>query len=104
MDLFRIALADEEHDGGGIRRRVIRQAFQPVFIDAAAFGNSVDIVGQRQRDHIRFNTVNHRGRLFARATMRLADHHVVAGLLLPVCAKRFVVLFVQLARWIIRYV
>ena len=33
---------------------VIRQAFQPVFIDAAAFGNSVDIVGQRQRDHIRF--------------------------------------------------
>ena len=104
MDLFRVALTDEEHDGGSIGRGVIRQALQPVFIDTTALSDRVDVVGQRQRNHIRFNTVNHRSRLLAGAAVRLADHHVVAGLLLPVRAERFVVLFVQLARWIIRYV
>ena len=62
------------------------------------------LVFNGERDDIGFQTVGHRTRLLAGAAVRLADHHVVAGLLLPVRAERFVVLFVQLARWIIRYV
>ena len=104
MNLLRVAFTYEEHDGGGIRRGVIRQTFQPVFVDSAAFGNCIDVIGQRKGHHVGFNTVDHRGRLFAGAAVGLTNHHVVAGFLLPVGAKSFVVLFVQLARRIVRNV
>ena len=104
MNLFWVAFTYKEHDGGGIRRGVIRQTFQPVFIDTAAFRDRINIVGQRQRHDIGFDTVDHRRRLFTGAAMRLANHHIVAGFLFPVRAECLVVLFVQLARWIIRYV
>ena len=104
MNLFGIAFADQEHDGGGVRRGVIRQAFNPVFIDTATFSNGIHVVSQCQRHNIGFNTVDDGSRLFTRTAMRLADHNVVARFLLPVRAEGLIVLLVQFTRWIVRYV
>ena len=101
MDLFRVAFTYQENDGRGVGRGVIRQAFDPVFVDTATLGDRVNIVGQRQGHHVGFNTVDDGGRLLARTTVRLANHDIVAGFLLPVCRKRFVVLFIQFTRRVV---
>ncbi|MNR31601.1 hypothetical protein D3C85_1491220 [compost metagenome] len=104
MNLFRVAFTHQEDDGRGVRRRVVRQAFNPVLINTTALCNGVHVIGQRQRDHVGFDAVDDRRRLFARATVRLANHHVIAGFLFVVGRKGFVVLIVKLTRRIVRHV
>ncbi len=47
---------------------------------SAAFGDRIDVVGQRQRDDVGLQAVDHRARLLAGAAVRLLDGDVVAGL------------------------
>ena len=39
----------------------------------------IHVIGQGQRDHIRFQTVNHRSSLFARTAMGLIGRHGITG-------------------------
>ncbi|CSH53794.1 Uncharacterised protein [Shigella sonnei] len=64
MDLLRIALTHQENNGGSVRCGVIRQTFDPLFINPPTFRNRVHVIGQSQRDNISFNTVDYRRRLF----------------------------------------
>ncbi|MNC36400.1 hypothetical protein D3C75_849210 [compost metagenome] len=104
VDLFRVAFTHQENDGGGVRCGVVRQAFNPVLIDASAFRDGIHVVSQRQGHDIGFDTVNDRRCLLTGTAVRLADHHVVAGFLFPVRRERFVVLIVQFTCRIVRHV
>ena len=100
---LRVALAHQEHDRRGVRRAVVRQARLPVGRQQLALGRErVDVVGERQRDDVGGQAVDHRARLLARAAVRLADRDVLAGLLLPVLREGLVVVVVQLARRVVR--
>nr|GME07189.1 Uncharacterised protein [Ipomoea batatas] len=59
MDPFWITLADQEHNRGSVRCRVIRQTLNPVLIDAATFSNRINIRLQRQRHDVSTNAVYH---------------------------------------------
>jgi hypothetical protein len=97
VDALRVALAHQEHDGRGVGRAVVRQARLPVLREpAAALGDLVDVVGERQRHHVGLEAIDHRPRLLAGAAVRLLDGDVLAGLLLPVLGERLVDLAVQL--------
>ncbi|MNV68009.1 hypothetical protein D3C71_1608360 [compost metagenome] len=104
MNLFWISFAYQEDNGGSVRRGVVRQTFNPVFINTPALSDGVYVVGKRQGDHVRFDPVDDRGSLFTGAAMRLANHHVIPGLLLVMRRERFVVLIVKLTRRIVRHV
>ncbi len=81
LDAFRIALAHQEHDGRGVRRGILRQAFLPRSgKQLGAPGDGVDIGGQRQGHHIGLQPVDHRTRLRARTAMAVAQGDLVAAL------------------------
>ncbi len=46
-------------------------------------GDGVDVVGQRERDHVRLQTIDHRARLGPGAAVALLDVQVLAGAVLP---------------------
>ena len=104
LDALRIALAHQEHDGRRIRRAVMRQPRLPVPGQQSALGNRIDIVRQRQRDHVGIEAVDHRTRLLARAAMRLLDLQIVAGFRLPLPGESLVEILVQLASRIVGHV
>ncbi len=105
LDALGIALAHQEHDRRGVRRAVVRQARLPVGRQQLALRRDrVDVVGERERDHVGRQAVDHRARLLARAAVRLADGDVLARLLLPVGRERLVVVVVQLARRVVGHV
>ena len=55
FDSFRVALANKEHHGGGVGGAVVRESLLPIQGQELAFpGNCIDVVGQRQCDHVRF--------------------------------------------------
>jgi hypothetical protein len=54
---------------------------------AGFFGDRVDVVGQRQGDHVGGQPVDHRAGLLARPAVRLVDRHRFAGFRLPLAAK-----------------
>ena len=60
LDALGIALAHQEHDRRGVGRRIERQALLPVRRDQALGGDGVDVIGQRQRDDIGLQAVDHR--------------------------------------------
>ena len=62
----------------------------------------VDVVRQREGDHVGRQSVDHRAGLFAGAAMRLADRQILAGLLLPVLFEGLVVVVVELAGRVVR--
>ncbi len=62
----------------------------------------VDVVGERQRDDVGLEPVDHAARLLAGAAVRLADVDRLTGLLLPLGAERLVDVLIQLARGIVR--
>ncbi len=101
MNLLRVAFAHQEDDGRRVRRRVVRQAFYPVFLNAPAFGDGVNVIGQRQRHHVGLDAVDHRGRLFAGTAVRLSHRHLVAGFRLIVLAECRVVSLIELTRRIV---
>ncbi len=101
MDAFRVIFTNQEDNGRGVGRRVVRQTLNPVFINTTAFCNGINIRLQRQCDHIRPNAVNYGGRLLTRTAMRLTNHDIIAGFLFVVRTERFVVLFVQFTCWIV---
>jgi hypothetical protein len=67
-------------------------------------GDGVNVAGQRERDHIRFQPVDHRTRLFAGAAVRGADDEGFAGLLLPLRLEALVDLGVELAGGVVGHV
>ena len=82
LDLPRVSFAHQEDNGRGVGRAVVRQPLLPVGVQQAALrGDRADVVGQRQRDDIRLQTVDHRSGLLARSSVRLVDGHLLAGLL-----------------------
>ncbi len=62
----------------------------------------VNVIGQRQRDDIGLQAINHRTRLLAGAAVGLLDADGVAGLGLPLFGEGRVEILVQLARRIVR--
>ena len=67
----------------------------------ALLGDGVNVVGQRERDHVGFEAVDDGLRLLAGAAVRLGNDHVVAGLGLPIFGERGVVFLIQLARRVV---
>ncbi len=73
-------------------------------IRAALRRERIDVVSQGQGHHIGLEPFDHRPRLLARSAVALVDDHRIAGLGLPVCGKRLVVVLVQLASGIVGHV
>ena len=67
----------------------------------ACLRNRVDVVGQRERDHVGLEAVDDGLRLLAGAAVRLRDRDVVAGFGLPIFGEGGVVFGVKLARRIV---
>ena len=81
------------------------QALLPVLgHQPAIFDQCIHITGQRQRDHIGINAVNHRPRLLARAAVRLLDRDNLASLGPPVFDEGGVVVHVQLAGRVVGHI
>ncbi|MNC34628.1 hypothetical protein D3C75_830700 [compost metagenome] len=74
----------------------------PAGLDLAGFYDGVNIIGQRQGDHIRLQAVHHLAGLGAGAAMGLLHGDGLAGLLLPVICKGFIVGFIELPGRVIR--
>ena len=88
-DALRIPLAHQEHDSRGVGGAVVGETLLPIRRQQPRFvGYGVNVVGERERDHIGLEAVNHRARLLARAAVRLADGDFLAGLALPGLGKR----------------
>jgi len=86
-------------------RAVVCEALLPVGRDLAGLlGDGVDVVGQRQRDDIGFESVDYRTCLLAGAAVRLLDGDVFAGLALPVLGELGVEFLIELARRIVGHV
>ncbi|MGY4600986.1 hypothetical protein ACVWXL_008732 [Bradyrhizobium sp. GM22.5] len=102
LDGLGIALADQEHNGRGIGRRVLRQPFLPVGRREAFARDGVDVVGERKRHHVGLQSVDHGARLRTAAPMRLLDLDALAGFLLIGTRERLVELDIELARRIVR--
>ena len=87
-DMFGVPFADKKHDGRGVRRAVVGQARLPVGRQQMrVLGDRIDIVCQRQRDHVGRQAVDHRPRLLTAAAVRLADLDIHARLRLPLLGE-----------------
>ena len=104
LDALGIALAHQEHDRRGVGRRILRQPLLPVRGDQALGGDGVDVIGQRQRDDVGLQAVDHGARLRAGAAMRLLDLDALAGFLLIGRGERLVEIRIELARRIVGHV
>ena len=56
-------------------------------VDQPGCCDRVDVVGERERDDVGFEAVDHRARLRARAAVRLLDRDGLSGLRLPVLGE-----------------
>ncbi len=78
-----------------------RNLIQPGVI-RPAFRDRLDVVGERERDDIGFEAVDHRARLSARARVRLAKRDFLStGFRRPVFGERFVERAIQLSGGIV---
>src|SRR5215813_12217171 len=82
LDRLRVSLAHQEYDRGGVGRSIKRQALLPVRRNQTLGRDRVDVIGQRERDHICLQAVDNGARLRARAAMRLLDLDALSALLL----------------------
>ena len=88
MDAFRVALANKEDDRRGVGRRVVGQALLPVSRDLARLGgDGVDVGGERERDDISLQTVDHGARLRPRPVVRLLERDRLARVLFPLLCE-----------------
>ena len=102
---FGLPCADEEHDRGRVRRAVVRQAPLPGGLQTLAeHADRVDVVSERQRHDVGVEAVDHRARLRARASMRLLDRDLLAGLGLPMRREGRIEFAVHLAGRIVGHV
>ncbi len=99
LDALRVALADEEHDRGGVGRAVVRQALLPVGREQRCPSSAmrVDVAGESERHHVGLEAVDHGAGLLARAAVRLLDGDVLAGLSLPMLRERGIEFLIELA-------
>ena len=104
MNIFRIALANKEHNGRGVRCAVVVKFGGVAVLNKTCIFHRVHISFQCQRDDIGFQTVGNLQRLFAGAAVRLNNVNALTRLLLPMLFKCFVVLLVQLAGRVVRNV
>ena len=99
---FRIALADQKHDGRRVRHRVVRQPLLPIRGDQAALAQGVDVADQRQRHHVgSLGTVDDAARLPARAAVRLLDFQADSGFLAELGDESWVERGIQLTRRVV---
>ena len=104
LEIFRIALANQEHDGGGVGRAVEREFLDPTRFNEPCITNGVHVEFESERDNISFKAVCHFQSLFARTAMGLCDFYVLTGLFFPVLGKDLVVVGVKLTSRVVRYV
>ncbi len=70
FDALGISFAHEKDNCGSIGRAVVRQALLPIFIDQiAARRDGIDIVRERQRDDIGFQSIDDRAGLLGGAVV-----------------------------------
>ncbi len=101
-DLLRVALAHQQDDGRGVGRGIVRQPALPVGGKlAAVLRDGVDVAAEGKGDHVRLEAVDDRTGLAARAAVRGADRHLLAGLFPPMTGEGIVDDAVELARRII---
>ena len=104
-DALRVALAHQEHDRRGVGRAVVGQPTLPVGGQQLALAcQCVDVIGERERDHVGRQAIDDHARLLPRAAVRLPDRDVLAGLLLPELRELVVVRIVELTRRVVRHV
>ena len=104
LDPLWIAFAHQEDDRGGVGRAVLRQAFLPSLVDQAALLHRIDVVRERERDHVGFEAVDDGPRLSAGAAVGLLDGHLLVRLGLPELDEGGVEVCVQLTRRVVRHV
>jgi hypothetical protein len=68
------------------------------------YGDGVNVIRQRERDHVGFQAVNDSPRLLARTAMRLLNFYRLSGLRFPVLGKRGVVVLIKFSGRIVGYV
>ncbi|MOA12127.1 hypothetical protein D3C78_1320970 [compost metagenome] len=69
----------------------------PVRGGETRLGHGIDVIGQRQRHHIGLQSIYHGASLLAGATVRLANHHIIASLGFPLLGEGAVICLEQLA-------
>ena len=102
LDAFRVPLADEEDDGRGVGRAVVRQALLPILRQQPRLlRDRIDIVGESERDDIGLEPVDDGARLLGGASVGLLDGHGLPGFLEPMLAEGFVEIAVKLPRGVV---
>jgi hypothetical protein len=75
----------------------VRQPLRPSRRNEAAIGDFIDVIGERERDHVRGQPVDHGSRLLARAAVGLLDLDGLAGGCGEFLCERLVDVGVELA-------
>jgi hypothetical protein len=102
LDSLRVALADEKHDRRGVRGAVVGETLLPVRRQQLAVGGDrVDVAGERERQDVGLQAVDHAAGLLAGAAVGLLDVHVLARDRLPVLGECRVVLDVEFPRRVV---
>ena len=102
LDFLRIAGAHEEHNGARVGRGVFREAGLPVGgNEFGPFMERVDVLTERERDHVGLEAVDDGAGLFAGAAVRLFHDDGVAGLGLPMGGEGPVEIGIELPRRIV---
>ncbi|MNP60847.1 hypothetical protein D3C76_1559690 [compost metagenome] len=66
----------------------------PAFINQTALRNGVNVVSERQRDHVGLQSVDDRPALLARSAVRLLDRDLLSFFFLPIGREGFVIVLV----------
>ena len=91
LDALRVALADDEHDGGCVGGTVVRQFGLPILRQQVGLiRDDVDVTRESKGDHVGLEAVDDGASLLARASVGLFDFDRLAGFGLPVGGERFV--------------
>ena len=102
LEALGIAGAHQEDDRRGVGSGVVRELRLPVLRDLAGLrDDGVDVAGERERDDLRVEAVDHRPRLGAGAAVRALDVEGRVAERLPVRVEGGVVVPVELARRVV---
>lgn len=103
LDVFGIALADDEDDGGGVGGRVLGELRAPVGGDQVAVGvQGLNVRRKGEGDDVGFKSVDHGTSLLARAAVGLIDLDGLVVLCLPLGGKEGVDGGVEFACGVVR--
>ena len=101
QNIFRIALANEKNDRRRVGRRIVRKKFQPARANETGFFDPINVIGERQRNHISLDAVDDCKRLIAAGAVRGLESDLLAADLLPNVFENFIILLVEFARGVV---